>query len=100
MEAIVADLDTRRHDFHVAVENWQHDFNIGTIVRTANAFLAREVHIVGQRRWNRRGAMVTDRYQHVRHHPSVEDLAADLHEQRAPLLGHRQPARLGRAGDA
>ena len=68
LEAIVADLDTRRHDFHVAIENWQHDFNIGTIVRTANAFLAREVHIVGKRRWNRRGAMVTDRYQHVRHH--------------------------------
>ena len=70
MEAIVADLDTRRHGFHVAIENWQHDFNIGTIVRTANAFLAREVHIVGNRRWNRRGAMVTDRYQHVRHHPT------------------------------
>ena len=68
MEAIVADLDRRRHDFHVAIENWQHDFNIGTIVRTANAFLAAEVHIVGNRRWNRRGAMVTDRYQHVRHH--------------------------------
>ena len=68
MEAIVADLDPRRHDFHVAIENWQHDFNIGTIVRTANAFLAAEVHIVGNRRWNRRGAMVTDRYQHVRHH--------------------------------
>ena len=64
LEAIVADLDTRRHGFHVAIENWQHDFNIGTIVRTANAFLAAEVHIVGNRRWNRRGAMVTDRYQH------------------------------------
>ena len=72
VEAIVADLDTRRHDFHVAIENWQHDFNIGTIVRSANAFLAREVHIVGRKRWNRRGAMVTDRYQHVRHHESVE----------------------------
>ena len=72
LEAIVADLDTRRHDFHVAIENWQHDFNIGTIVRTANAFLAAEVHIVGHRRWNRRGAMVTDRYQHVRHHESVD----------------------------
>ncbi len=73
-EAIVADLDTRRHDFHVAIENWQHDMNIGTVVRTANAFLAREVHIVGRRRWNRRGAMVTDRYQHVRHHPEIADL--------------------------
>jgi tRNA G18 (ribose-2'-O)-methylase SpoU len=87
LEAIVADLDTRRHDFHVAIENWQHDFNIGTIVRTANAFLAREVHIVGKRRWNRRGAMVTDRYQHVRHHPTAEDLAAYLHEQGVQLMG-------------
>ena len=73
-DAIVADLDTRRHDFHVGIENWQHDFNIGSIVRTANAFLAREVHIVGRRRWNRRGAMVTDRYQHIRHHETVDDL--------------------------
>jgi len=87
MEAIVADLDTRRHDFHVAIENWQHDFNIGTIVRTANAFLAKEVHIVGNRRWNRRGAMVTDRYQHIRHHATAADLAAYLHEHGAVLLG-------------
>jgi len=75
-EAIVADLDARRHDFHVAIENWQHDLNIGTVVRTANAFLAKEVHVVGRRRWNRRGAMVTDRYQHIRHHESVGDLLA------------------------
>jgi tRNA G18 (ribose-2'-O)-methylase SpoU len=87
MEAIVADLDRRRHDFHVAIENWQHDFNIGTIVRTANAFLAKEVHIVGNRRWNRRGAMVTDRYQHVRHHPTVAGLADHLHAQGVTLLG-------------
>ena len=87
MAAIVADLDTRRHDFHVAIENWQHDFNIGTIVRTANAFLAAEVHIVGNRRWNRRGAMVTDRYQHVRHHPTAEELAAHLHQAGVRLLG-------------
>ncbi|WP_235831466.1 TrmH family RNA methyltransferase [Gordonia zhaorongruii] len=73
-EAIVADLDTRRHGFHVAIENWAHDANIGTVVRTANAFLAQEVHIVGRRRWNRRGAMVTDRYQHLRHHPTIDDL--------------------------
>ena len=73
MDAIIADLDSRRHAFHVAVENWEHDFNIGSVVRTANAFLAREVHIIGRRRWNRRGAMVTDRYQHVRHHASVAE---------------------------
>jgi tRNA G18 (ribose-2'-O)-methylase SpoU len=87
MEAIVADLDRRRHDFHVAIENWQHDFNIGTIVRSANAFLAAEVHIVGNRRWNRRGAMVTDRYQHVRHHETAADLAAYLAERDVRLLG-------------
>lgn len=75
-EAVMADLDGRRHEFHVAIENWQHDFNIGTVVRNANAFLAAEVHIVGRRRWNRRGAMVTDRYQHVRHHPEIEDFVA------------------------
>jgi tRNA G18 (ribose-2'-O)-methylase SpoU len=75
-EAIVADLDRRRHAFHIAIENFQHDHNIGTVVRTANAFLAGEVHIVGRRRWNRRGAMVTDRYQHVRHHPDLGSLRA------------------------
>lgn len=73
-DAVVADLDTRRHDFHVAIENFQHDHNIGTVVRTANAFAARAVHIVGRRRWNRRGAMVTDRYQHVHHHPDMASL--------------------------
>jgi tRNA G18 (ribose-2'-O)-methylase SpoU len=70
----VADLDRHRHDFGIAIENWKHDLNIGTVVRTANAFLAREVIIVGRRRWNRRGAMVTDRYQHIRHVPTVTDL--------------------------
>ena len=74
VEAIVADLDTRRHEFVVAIENWQHDANIGTVVRTANAFLARAVLIVGRKRWNRRGAMVTDRYQHLRHLPSVTEV--------------------------
>lgn len=73
-DAVVADLDTRRHEFHVAIENFQHDHNIGTVVRTANAFAASAVHIVGRRRWNRRGAMVTDRYQHVQHHPSMAAL--------------------------
>ncbi|MFI7103821.1 TrmH family RNA methyltransferase [Streptomyces sp. NPDC050161] len=86
-EAIVADLDTRRHEFHVAVENWGHDFNIGSVVRTANAFLAREIHIVGRRRWNRRGAMVTDRYQHVRHHPGTEDLTAWAASEGLPIIG-------------
>ena len=86
-EAIVADLDARRHPFHVAVENWQHDLNIGSVVRNANAFLAEAVHIVGRRRWNRRGAMVTDRYQHIHHHPTLEAFAAWCAERRLPVVG-------------
>ena len=87
LEAIVADLDGRRHPFHVAVENWQHDLNIGAVVRNANAFLAAEVHIVGARRWNKRGAMVTDRYQHVRHHPTLDAFAAWARGAGLPVLG-------------
>ncbi len=87
LEAIVADLDARRHGFHVAIENWEHDFNIGSVVRTANAFLAREVHVIGRRRWNRRGAMVTDRYQHIRHHADVAALESWSRSRSLPLLG-------------
>ena len=75
-EAIVADIDARRHSLHIAIENFEHDANIGTVVRTANAFAVDTVHIVGRRRWNRRGAMVTDRYQHLLHHPDVNSLLA------------------------
>ena len=87
VEAIVADLDARRHPFHVAIENFAHDMNIGSVVRSANAFLAAEVHIVGNRRWNRRGAMVTERYQHVRHHDSIEALVAWASDAGIPLIG-------------
>ena len=86
-ESIIADLDTRRHPFHVAIENWEHDFNIGTVVRNANAFLASAVHIVGKRRWNRRGAMVTDRYQHVHHHADFAQFAAWAHDAGLPIVG-------------
>ena len=73
-EAIVADIDKRRHPLHVAIENFGHDANIGGVVRTANAFAVDTVHIVGRPRWNRRGAMVTDRYQRLCHHDSTADL--------------------------
>lgn len=86
-EAIVTDLDQFRHPFHVAIENWQHDRNIGTVVRTANAFNAAAVHIVGRRRWNRRGAMVTDRYQHLHHHPEVSSLVDWAAAEGLPLVG-------------
>jgi len=87
VEAIVADLDTRRHPLHVAIENWAHDLNIGSVVRTANAFNVEAVHVVGGRRWNRRGAMVTDRYLHLQHHPEVAGLAAWASAEGLPLLG-------------
>ena len=86
-DAIVADLDQRRHGFHVAIENWEHDMNIGTVVRNANAFLAGGVHIVGRRRWNRRGAMVTDRYQHVTHHPSIDEFVEWARSEELPVWG-------------
>ena len=87
VEAIVEDLDTRRHPLHVAIENWQHDANIGSIVRTANAFNVTAVHVIGKRRWNRRGAMVTDRYQHVLHHADIADLVDWAEGEGLPLLG-------------
>lgn len=86
-DSIVADLDARRLPFHVAVENWEHDFNIGAVVRNANAFGAGAVHIVGRRRWNRRGAMVTDRYQHIHHHTDIASLAEWASEHSLPLIG-------------
>ena len=73
-DAIIADIDKRRHALHVAIENFGHDANIGSVVRTANAFAVDTVHIVGRRRWNRRGAMVTDRYQRLCHHDSTAEL--------------------------
>ncbi len=87
VEAIVADLDMSRHAFHVAIENLAHDFIIGSVVRTANAFNAASVRVVGRRRWNRRGAMVTDRYLHVAHHEDAADLAAWAAAEGLVLVG-------------
>jgi tRNA G18 (ribose-2'-O)-methylase SpoU len=86
MAAIVADLDETRNPFHVAIENWQHDMNIGSIVRSANAFGADTVHIIGRKRWNKRGAMVTDRYQHVLHHPDVAAFVEWAHTENLPII--------------
>lgn len=87
VEAIVADLDARRQPLHVAIQNWEHDFNIGSIVRTANAFNVEAVHILGRRRWNRRGAMVTDRYLHVHHHEDEAAFLAWLAEREVIAVG-------------
>lgn len=87
VEAIREDLDRDPFPVEVAIENWEHDFNIGTVVRNANAFGVRRVHIVGRRRWNRRGAMVTDRYLHVEHHRSVEELLHDASSRDLAVVG-------------
>ncbi len=87
LEAIRAKLDESRRPLHVAIQNWEHDFNIGSIVRTANAFNVGGVHIVGKRRWNRRGAMVTDKYLHVHHHPSVADFVSATDELGLTRIG-------------
>jgi tRNA G18 (ribose-2'-O)-methylase SpoU len=87
LEAIVADLDRRRHPLRIAIQNWEHDFNIGSMVRTANAFNVAGVHIIGRRRWNRRGAMVTDRYLHIHHHSDVDDFARWLADHSYVAVG-------------
>lgn len=87
LDAIVADLNTKRHALEIAIENWQHDLNIGSIVRTANAFNVNAVHIVGKRDWNKRGAMVTDRYLTVKHHPSISDFAQSCAAESLPIIG-------------
>jgi tRNA G18 (ribose-2'-O)-methylase SpoU len=86
LDAIVADLDRHRHPFHVAIENWQHDMNIGSIVRSANAFAADTVHIIGRKRWNKRGAMVTDRYQHLQYHPDMQAFASWATDAGLPII--------------
>lgn len=78
-EEIVAELDKSRIPLEVAIENLAHDFNIGTVVRNANAFNVARVHIIGKRKYNRRGAMVTDKYLHIDHFATVEEFMADAH---------------------
>ena len=78
-EEIVAELDKSRIPLEIAIENLAHDFNIGTIVRNANAFNVSRVHIIGKRKYNRRGAMVTDKYLHIDHFATAEEFIADAH---------------------
>jgi tRNA G18 (ribose-2'-O)-methylase SpoU len=95
VEAIKQDLDKTRVDLHVAIENWQHDMNIGTIVRNANAFNVHTVHIIGRRHWNKRGAMVTDRYMNILHHANVDDFLASLDEHRQVIAIDNYPEAVG-----
>lgn len=77
-EDIISELDTNGVTLEIACENTLRDFNMGSIVRTANAFGVRRVHIVGRRQWNKRGAMATNKYLHVLHHPTLEDFVTNM----------------------
>ena len=71
-EQVFDALDKKRNNLEIAIENVEHDFNIGSIVRTANSFNVQKVHIIGKKKYNRRGAMCTDKYLEIIHHPSIE----------------------------
>lgn len=72
-EVIIRVLDKRRSDLEVAIYNVEHDFNVGTIIRSANSFNVSKVHIIGRKKYNRRGAMCTDKYLEILYWSSVEE---------------------------
>jgi tRNA G18 (ribose-2'-O)-methylase SpoU len=86
-EAIIADLDKSRTDLEVAIENLAHDFNMGTVVRNANAFNVRAVHIIGKKHYNRRGAMATDKYLHIFHHATLNEFVTDVKSRGYQIIG-------------
>lgn len=86
VEAIKADLDKSRNPLEIAIENVSRDFNMGTIVRTANAFNIRKVHVIGRRQWNKRGAMMTDVYMNIEYHESVEKFASVMRQEGRTIL--------------
>lgn len=83
---IVAELDERGVELEIAIENLERDFNMGTIVRSANAFGVRHVHVIGRRQWNKRGAMATDKYLHVHYYQSVTDFAEAMSERNKEII--------------
>ncbi len=72
-EQVFDALEKKRNTLEIAIENVEHDFNIGTIVRSANSFNVSKVHIIGKKKYNRRGAMCTDKYLKIVHHATIED---------------------------
>jgi len=87
IDAIRERLQPRRATVSVAIENWQHDLNIGSLVRTANAFNVAAVHIIGRKHWNRHGALMTDKYLNLQHHAEVGEFAAAPEIAGRPLIG-------------
>jgi tRNA G18 (ribose-2'-O)-methylase SpoU len=87
VEAIVADLDTKRHKLQIAIENWQHDLNIGSLVRTANAFNVNQFHIIGNKHWNQHGALMTDKYIDIKQYSNIADFADECRNRNIPIIG-------------
>lgn len=85
VEAIVSDLDVSRSNLEIAIENIERDFNMGTIVRNANAFNVKTVHVIGRRQWNKRGAMKTDAYLHIEYHANVDEFLAVMKQRQRPV---------------
>jgi len=85
-EDIVAELDSRGTGLEVAVENTERDFNMGTIVRSANAFGVRHIHVIGRRQWNKRGAMATDKYLYVHYYTSANEFAVEMSERKRVII--------------
>lgn len=87
VEAIASDLSAKSFPYHIAIENYQHDYNIGTIVRNANAFNAAGVHIIGRRHWNKRGAMATEKYLQLYHHKTIDDFTLWAKQNNQTIIG-------------
>lgn len=80
-EQVFDELSKKRNELEVAIENVEHDFNVGTIVRSANNFNVRKVHIIGRRKYNRRGAMCTDKYLEIVYWPEAGEFVQDQKER-------------------
>lgn len=85
-DKIVAALDERGIGLEIAIENLERDYNMGTIVRSANAFGIRHIHIIGRRQWNKRGAMMTDKYLHVHYYETVEEFVSAMKQDHKSIV--------------
>ena len=83
---IIQILDDRSHQLVIALENTEREFSMGTIVRSANAFGVRDVYVIGRKQWNKRGAMVTDKYLRVHYLPSVGEFVNEMRRQKRIII--------------
>ena len=93
-EQVFDALSKKRNSLEIAIENVEHDFNIGSIVRTANSFNVSKVHIIGRKKYNRRGAMCTDKYLEIIHHASIEDFLKSQKDRELVAIENNIPRAL------